>query len=1304
MFALKPLNILKPLHLFMFKIKFLTLQLISVFVLFSLVVEAQNPPVIVTTPTTTAPENIPYSYGLRAEDVNNDVLTFSAPTLPSWLTFSATGQATPVQFGTNMTSPGGVAGDANGNIYVAELSGTNIFKIKPDGTTTVFAQKSTGIGSTYSMLVVGDYLYLSFYRTTTGYIKRISLSNPGAGEEEVFNSVGSSYEGQGGVLSMTEKDGFLYACLYPAGKIMKLNLTDFTTSDYVTGIGANEPFGLGFDASGNLYITRYQAKEVLKWDGTTFTTVLSSLPAFVTDIKIDKLGYKYISFNSGKIRKYSSDFSTYTEIGTSILSWGMTLTPNGSLVYGDNNNNRINRLQTGASLTGTPTSNDVGVHPVVLQVSDGTNVVNQSFNITVTDPNPPTVSTYSPVLESSTSESNTNISLTFNENIKKGTGFITIRKMSDKSLYEQIDVTSDRVSISGKTITINPNLDFIPNQDFYVLVDATAILDLNNNAYSGINSHCTWYFNTVKGNQTLTFASTSSVNYGVADFSPNATSNNSSITINYTSSDLSVATIVNNKIHVLKPGTTIITATQAGNDFFNAATNKTQTLTINPKPVNVSFNNTLISKEYDGNANVVISNSNFNLDEFVANDQISIKGDFAFINKEAGIAKAITGNNLSLDGVDKDKYVLQTTGLTTTGNITSKPLTVALKENIQLSKTYNGNTSIVLPDDYYSITGNLIGDDVKVQVGGNFTSKEVGEAKAIALNSFVIEGAQKSNYSVSTSVINTTGNITAKPLTVSLKSTPEISKTYDGNANVVLPANQYTLTGVENGDEVVVSGTAVYNSKEAGDDKIITVNNFTLSGAQKNNYVLNTLSATVGGKILKKELTVTASDKSRFQGLENPVLTYTISGFINGESESQISTKPVISTSATATSEMGVYAINLSGGIANNYSFKYVPGKLTVIAGAPSAINLAEKVIFENQPAGTVAGILSSESQDQNATYTYSLVIGAGGEDNNLFSILNNELRTNSPLDFESKSAYKVLVRSKNQYNLFTDKSFVINIKDVNESPTMSAISNQVICYTEAPQTIELKGVSAGPETAQQTKLSVSVSNSNLFDKISVNGNVLNYTVKAGQSGISIVTVTVKDNGGVENGGVDTYSRAFSIQVNAMPNTEITSSKGVFELSKGDAIQLIASGGDIYEWDNAPGIVSGKNTSVLTIRPEQTTTYKVTVKSTSGCTSYKEITVRVNDDFLMVKRANILTPNGDGINDYFVIENIDMYPKNELVVFDNNGRVIYRKENYKNEWDGTFKGIGLAKGTYYYILDFGDAKPKLKGFISVLGN
>lgn len=82
---------------------------------------------------------------------------------------------------------------------------------------------------------------------------------------------------------------------------------------------------------------------------------------------------------------------------------------------------------------------------------------------------------------------------------------------------------------------------------------------------------------------------------------------------------------------------------------------------------------------------------------------------------------------------------------------------------------------------------------------------------------------------------------------------------------------------------------------------------------------------------------------------------------------------------------------------------------------------------------------------------------------------------------------------------------------------------------------------------------------------------------------------------------------------------------------------------------------------------------------------------------------NILTPNGDGKNDVWIIAHLPlMYPKNQVTVYDKSGKIVFQKSNYQNDWDGTYNGATLNTGTYYYHINIGaDLKP-IKGALTIL--
>ncbi|MEP3207747.1 MAG: gliding motility-associated C-terminal domain-containing protein [Maribacter sp.] len=82
-----------------------------------------------------------------------------------------------------------------------------------------------------------------------------------------------------------------------------------------------------------------------------------------------------------------------------------------------------------------------------------------------------------------------------------------------------------------------------------------------------------------------------------------------------------------------------------------------------------------------------------------------------------------------------------------------------------------------------------------------------------------------------------------------------------------------------------------------------------------------------------------------------------------------------------------------------------------------------------------------------------------------------------------------------------------------------------------------------------------------------------------------------------------------------------------------------------------------------------------------------------------------MSPNGDGANDYFSLKLIDDYPSNKLLIYNSNGKLVYEKSNYKNEFNGkankntSQREEVLPEGVYFYILDVKEHNLKYQGYI-----
>ncbi|MDX2172300.1 MAG: gliding motility-associated C-terminal domain-containing protein [Bacteroidota bacterium] len=97
------------------------------------------------------------------------------------------------------------------------------------------------------------------------------------------------------------------------------------------------------------------------------------------------------------------------------------------------------------------------------------------------------------------------------------------------------------------------------------------------------------------------------------------------------------------------------------------------------------------------------------------------------------------------------------------------------------------------------------------------------------------------------------------------------------------------------------------------------------------------------------------------------------------------------------------------------------------------------------------------------------------------------------------------------------------------------------------------------------------------------------------------------------------------------------------------------------------------------------TTYTVTVTdAVTGCTASDTTQVQIYPEIVI---PNGFSPNGDGKNDKWVIDNIQQFPDNVVEVYNRWGERLFIKTTYNGEFDGRFRNKDLPVGTYYYIIN-----------------
>ncbi len=156
----------------------------------------------------------------------------------------------------------------------------------------------------------------------------------------------------------------------------------------------------------------------------------------------------------------------------------------------------------------------------------------------------------------------------------------------------------------------------------------------------------------------------------------------------------------------------------------------------------------------------------------------------------------------------------------------------------------------------------------------------------------------------------------------------------------------------------------------------------------------------------------------------------------------------------------------------------------------------------------------------------------------------------------------------------------------------------------------------------------------------------------------------------------------------------------------GDSAQLYATGGAAWVW--SPGLTLDDSLSQTPLAgPIVQTDYVYYAMSTNGCMNWDTVTVFLvppvpDEDSIII--TNMITANGDGINDTWAITDVNSLVGTQVKIWNVYGQEIYSSDSYQNDWDGTYNGNRLPNGTYYYWVRLGVYDSERKGTITIVGD
>ena len=168
-----------------------------------------------------------------------------------------------------------------------------------------------------------------------------------------------------------------------------------------------------------------------------------------------------------------------------------------------------------------------------------------------------------------------------------------------------------------------------------------------------------------------------------------------------------------------------------------------------------------------------------------------------------------------------------------------------------------------------------------------------------------------------------------------------------------------------------------------------------------------------------------------------------------------------------------------------------------------------------------------------------------------------------------------------------------------------------------------------------------------------------------------------------ETGCPDTMM--ITVFVNPLPIVKLDNMDTMIKYGK--SIRLYAHGAQYYSWTPA-GSVNDPNSASPIVTPRTTTTYIVYGMDMNGCVSSDTVQVGIDyKDNLLVPTG--FTPNGDGMNDIFRPVNLGLRSLMEFRVFNRWGQEVFTTTRASDGWDGTWKGVEQAVGTYQYLIRVG---------------
>jgi gliding motility-associated-like protein len=530
------------------------------------------------------------------------------------------------------------------------------------------------------------------------------------------------------------------------------------------------------------------------------------------------------------------------------------------------------------------------------------------------------------------------------------------------------------------------------------------------------------------------------------------------------------------------------------------------------------------------------------------------------------------------------------------------------------------------------------------------------------------------SYTVTVTVTNSNGCVDTKTITTTFSVTPALS--YPALAAVcesVVGTISVATATVTNG----VAGTGVYSGP--GTD---AAGNFNPSVAGPGTHTITYTFTSTGNCVatITQTITVNAKPQSSFnitasvcQGQTANISSIVTGGSIvswhwfYGDGNSDVFTNSNPFTRlypATGTYVVKLVTVNASGCISDT-------ARQTIIVSAVpvSSFDVPASVCMP----GGIASFTNRSTVADGSSLTYSWNFGDGSP---------NSTAINPTHVYASINTYNISLRTTSSSGCYKDT--IISFSAFFDKPiALFGVSPDVLC--QGTENV-FSDSSSAPNSTIKTRLWI-------FGDGTTSTST-NPTKTYSKPGIYQVKLVVTNN---ENCISDTFRQTITVYLQPVIDAGPS-----FVVPLGTVLQFKPRVNDStvtsFIWYPGTGL-----SNPLTLRPILTATvdqvYKLTATVGGKCTAEDSLYVKI---LRPVKVPNAFSPNGDGTNDTWIIDNLVDYPGAKVDVFNRYGQLIFSSTGYSNPWDGTIKGKPLPLATYYYIITLNNGFKPLNGSITII--